>query len=185
MATHVSGFRIRRGGNRIVLTLVEPGNFSCSERAPIRALHRCAGGVGCRRGLGLRQTVARLCSMHPKKCGASGRGHRLLGIAAFCTFVCNFLCLDPTGHRALEHPWPHITLARRRRARGMVACGTDRRGSRLGAIPLGFVRPRKSVSLRSLAAHPRKAFSCPFTGRRTRTPAPGRPRSSARGSRDR
>lgn len=140
MATRVGSDRVWRGCGYIFRPLVGPADFPCEGRTSVRPLHRRAGGLGCRHGLDLRGTTARQESMHFRARGASGRCHRLRSIATFCTAVRDYLCLDRTGHRAIEHPWPYGSFAHRRRVRSMVASSTDWRGSRVGTVPPGFVR---------------------------------------------
>ena len=200
MATHLRSCRIWCGGDSVVRPLVEPANLPCTRHGALHALHRIAGGLGCRLRLGLGQAVAGpRANLRVQERRHSGSGHRLRGVAAVRAFVRSLLCLDPTGHRALGHPSPRIACARWKLGRRMVACGADQRGGRLGIKPLGLQRHRRrelrvessgaESSQRRVsdwtAAHAREVTSCVPTRARPRhgvdTPMTSRRRCRAGG----
>jgi hypothetical protein len=99
MAALIRGDRVLRSGDSFSYPVAEPSNFPSPRVAAVCAFYRHTGGLGSVGGLDLRQTIARSCEcIHAKKRGISGRGHRLLRLAAFCPFVRNYLCLHPTGY---------------------------------------------------------------------------------------
>jgi len=82
-ATHLRSSGIWCGRDSVIHSLVDPDHLPRPGRGPIHAVHRIAGGFGCRLRLGLRQAVARSCpSLRAKKRRCSGRGHRHAGVAA-------------------------------------------------------------------------------------------------------